>query len=202
MALFVFSGLLQRTIYPLYTYVFKKIRRCFIIKEVNEQQINEEIRDKEVRLVDTEGEQLGIMSAKEAQKLANAKNLDLVKIAPKANPPVCKIMDYGKYKYELAKKEKEAKKNQKVTVVKEVRLSANIEKHDLEVKANQAVKFLKNGDKVKVTLRFRGRELSNINLNKAVIDEFKELLIEYSTVEKEAKLEGKQMIMVLAPKNS
>ncbi|QUH27155.1 translation initiation factor IF-3 [Serpentinicella alkaliphila] len=178
------------------------MRRCFIIKEVNEQQINEEIRDKEVRLVDTEGEQLGIMSAKEAQKLANAKNLDLVKIAPKANPPVCKIMDYGKYKYELAKKEKEAKKNQKVTVVKEVRLSANIEKHDLEVKANQAVKFLKNGDKVKVTLRFRGRELSNINLNKAVIDEFKELLIEYSTVEKEAKLEGKQMIMVLAPKNS
>nr|WP_207667848.1 translation initiation factor IF-3 [Serpentinicella alkaliphila] len=173
-----------------------------MIKEVNEQQINEEIRDKEVRLVDTEGEQLGIMSAKEAQKLANAKNLDLVKIAPKANPPVCKIMDYGKYKYELAKKEKEAKKNQKVTVVKEVRLSANIEKHDLEVKANQAVKFLKNGDKVKVTLRFRGRELSNINLNKAVIDEFKELLIEYSTVEKEAKLEGKQMIMVLAPKNS
>ncbi|WP_330571390.1 translation initiation factor IF-3 [Serpentinicella alkaliphila] len=164
--------------------------------------MNEEIRDKEVRLVDTEGEQLGIMSAKEAQKLANAKNLDLVKIAPKANPPVCKIMDYGKYKYELAKKEKEAKKNQKVTVVKEVRLSANIEKHDLEVKANQAVKFLKNGDKVKVTLRFRGRELSNINLNKAVIDEFKELLIEYSTVEKEAKLEGKQMIMVLAPKNS
>ena len=142
------------------------------------------------------------MSAKEAQKLANAKNLDLVKIAPKANPPVCKIMDYGKYKYELAKKEKEAKKNQKVTVVKEVRLSANIEKHDLQVKANQAVKFLKNGDKVKVTLRFRGRELSNINLNKAVIDEFKELLSEYSTVEKEAKLEGKQMIMVLAPKNS
>ena len=142
------------------------------------------------------------MSAKEAQKLANAKNLDLVKIAPKANPPVCKIMDYGKYKYELAKKEKEAKKNQKVTVVKEVRLSANIEKHDLEVKANQAVKFLKNGDKVKVTLRFRGRELSNINLNKVVIDEFKELLSEHSTVEKEAKLEGKQMIMVLAPKNS
>lgn len=142
------------------------------------------------------------MSAKEAQKLANAKNLDLVKIAPKANPPVCKIMDYGKYKYELAKKEKEAKKNQKVTVVKEVRLSANIESHDLQVKANQAVKFLKNGDKVKVTLRFRGRELSNINLNKAVIDEFKGLLSEYSIVEKEAKLEGKQMIMVLAPKNS
>lgn len=165
-------------------------------------QINEEIRDKEIRVVDPEGEQLGLMSSKDAQKLANEKNLDLVKIAPKAKPPVCKIMDYGKYKYELAKKDKEAKKNQKVTVIKEVRLSAKIEKHDLEVKANQAIKFLKNGDKVKVTLRFKGRELSNINLNKAVIDEFKELLSEYSLVEKEPKLEGKQMIMVLTPKNS
>lgn len=190
--------------YISFVHIFSKtIRRCFIIKDNNNnEQINEDIRDKEVRLVGTEGEQLGLMSAKDAQKLANEKNLDLVKIAPKAVPPVCKIMDFGKYKYELAKKEKEAKKNQKVTIIKEVRLSANIEKHDLEVKANQAVKFLKNGDKVKVTLRFRGRELSNINLNKAVIDEFKELLSEYSTVEKEAKLEGKQMIMILAPKNS
>lgn len=193
---------MQRYINNLCTHIFKFIRRCFIIKDVNEQQINEEIRDKEVRVVGTEGEQLGLMSAKEAQKLAMEKNLDLVKIAPKANPPVCKIMDYGKYKYELAKKEKEAKKNQKVTNVKEVRLSAKIEKHDLQVKANQAVKFLKSGDKVKVTLRFRGRELSNINLNKAVIDEFKGLLSEHSTVEKEPKLEGKQMIMVLAPKSS
>lgn len=145
---------------------------------------------------------MGIVSAKEAQKLANSKNLDLVKIAPQAKPPVCKIMDYGKHKYELAKKEKEAKKNQKVVTVKEVRLSPNIEKHDLQVKVSQATKFLKNGDKVKVTLRFRGRELSNINIGKKVIDEFKDMVAEISQVEKEAKLEGKQMIMVLTPKNS
>lgn len=134
--------------------------------------------------------------------MANSQNLDLVKIAPQAKPPVCKIMDYGKYKYELAKKEKEAKKNQKVITVKEVRLSPNIDKHDLEVKANQAIKFLKSGDKVKVTLRFRGRELSNISLSRKVIDEFREMMIEICQVEKEAKLEGKQMIMILAPKNS
>nr|WP_280140772.1 translation initiation factor IF-3 [Natronincola peptidivorans] len=169
---------------------------------MNELQINEEIRDKEVRLIDANGDQLGIIAVKEAQKLANTKNLDLVKIAPQAKPPVCKIMDYGKYKYELAKKEKEAKKNQKVVNIKEVRLSPNIEKHDLMVKANQAIKFLKNGDKVKVTLRFRGRELSNINLGKKVIDEFRDLLVEVSQVEKHAKLEGKQMIMVLTPKNA
>nr|WP_330386506.1 translation initiation factor IF-3 [Natronincola ferrireducens] len=168
---------------------------------MNELQINEEIRDKEVRLIDSNSEQLGIMTAKDAQKLANSKNLDLVKIAPQAKPPVCRIMDYGKYKYELAKKEKEAKKNQKVITIKEIRLSPNIEKHDIEVKANQAIKFLKNGDKVKVTLRFRGRELSNISIGKKVIDEFKNLLSEISQVEKEAKLEGKQMIMVLTPKN-
>ncbi|WP_456298987.1 translation initiation factor IF-3 [Natronincola ferrireducens] len=151
--------------------------------------------------MDSNSEQLGIMTAKDAQKLANSKNLDLVKIAPQAKPPVCRIMDYGKYKYELAKKEKEAKKNQKVITIKEIRLSPNIEKHDIEVKANQAIKFLKNGDKVKVTLRFRGRELSNISIGKKVIDEFKNLLSEISQVEKEAKLEGKQMIMVLTPKN-
>ncbi|WP_082058099.1 translation initiation factor IF-3 [Clostridium aceticum] len=178
------------------------IGRCQIIRDINELQINEEIRDKEVRLIDSNGDQLGIVAAKEAQKLANSKNLDLVKIAPQAKPPVCKIMDYGKYKYELAKKEKEAKKNQKVVTVKEVRLSPNIEKHDLQVKVAQATKFLKNGDKVKVTLRFRGRELSNVSMGRKVIDDFKDLLTEISLVEKEAKLEGKQMIMVLTPKNS
>lgn len=145
---------------------------------------------------------MGVVPVKEAQKLANSKNLDLVKIAPQAKPPVCKIMDYGKHKYELAKKEKEAKKNQKVVTVKEVRLSPNIEKHDLQVKVNQATKFLKSGDKVKVTLRFRGRELSNINIGKRVIDEFRDMVAEISQIEKEAKLEGKQMIMVLTPKNS
>lgn len=142
------------------------------------------------------------MSSKDAQKLANTKNLDLVKIAPQAKPPVCRIMDYGKYKYELAKKEKEAKKNQKVVTVKEVRLSTKIESHDLQVKANQAKKFLQSGDKVKITLRFRGRELSNIGLGQKVITEFAALLTDVSTVEKHAKLEGKQMIMILAPKNA
>lgn len=165
-------------------------------------QINEDIRDREVRVIDAEGEQLGIMSGKDAFALAASKNLDLVKIAPQAKPPVCRIMDYGKYKYELAKKEKEAKKKQKIVSIKEVRLSPNIEEHDLNVKANQAMKFLKSGDKVKVTLRFRGRELSNTSIGQKVITEFASLLTEVCTIEKEAKLEGKQMIMILAPKNA
>lgn len=163
-------------------------------------QLNEEIRDKEVRLVGDDGEQLGIMSGREAQEKANEQGLDLVKISPKAKPPVCKIMDYGKFKYEQAKKEKEAKKNQKVITVKEVRLSPNIEEHDLNIKANQAKKFLKNEDKVKVTLRFRGREMKNTHKGKEIMDHFKEILDELCVVERPAKLEGRQMIMVLAPK--
>ncbi|ABW19516.1 translation initiation factor IF-3 [Alkaliphilus oremlandii OhILAs] len=142
------------------------------------------------------------MSAKDAQKLANGKNLDLVKIAPQANPPVCKIMDFGKYKYELSKKEKEARKNQKIVDVKEVRLSPSIESHDLSVKANNASKFLKNGDKVKVTMKFRGRELANTTKGQTIIKQFASILEEVSTVEKEPKLEGKQLIMILAPKNA
>lgn len=142
------------------------------------------------------------MSAREAQKIANSKNLDLVKVAPQAKPPVCKIMDYGKYKYEMAKREKEAKKNQKIVDVKEIRLSANIEAHDLNVKANQAGKFLTNGDKVKVSLRFRGRELSNTGKGQSVVMQFAALLEEVSVVEREARLEGRQMIMILAPKNA
>ncbi len=141
------------------------------------------------------------MSSKDAQMLASSKNLDLVKIAPLAKPPVCRIMDYGKYKFELAKKEKEAKKKQKVVTIKEIRLSPSIEAHDLNVKAGQAMKFLKGGDKVKVTLRFRGREVSNANIGKRVIEEFASILTEVCTIEKEARLEGKQMIMILAPKN-
>jgi len=141
------------------------------------------------------------MSAREAQKIANSRNLDLVKIAPKAKPPVCKIMDYGKYKYEMAKREKEARKNQKVVDIKEIRLSANIEAHDLNVKVNQAGRFLKNGDKVKVSLRFRGRELSNTSKGQSVIREFAALLGEVGTVEREARLEGRQLIMIIAPKN-
>lgn len=142
------------------------------------------------------------MSAKDAQKIANGKNLDLVKIAPQAKPPVCKIMDYGKFKYEMAKKEKEARKNQKTVDVKEIRLSPSIESHDLSVKANNAIKFLKSGDKVKVTMRFRGRELGNISKGQATIKQFASMLEELSVVEKEARLEGKQMIMILAPKNA
>ncbi len=143
---------------------------------------------------------MGIVSTKEAQKMADEKNLDLVKIAPQAKPPVCRIMDYGKHKYEQAKKEKEAKKNQKVINVKEIRLSPNIEEHDMQVKANQAIKFIKNGDKVKVTLRFRGRQLSNIGLGRKVMDEFKDMMDEYAAVEKAAKMEGRQLIMFLTPK--
>ncbi|WP_091544023.1 translation initiation factor IF-3 [Alkaliphilus peptidifermentans] len=172
------------------------------MRDLNDLQINEEIKDKEVRVTDAEGEQLGILPTTEALSIAASKNLDLVKIAPQAKPPVCRIMDYGKYKYELAKKEKEAKKKQKVVTVKEVRLSPNIESHDLNVKANRALKFLESGDKVKVTLRFRGRELSNTSMGLKVIREFASLLTEVSTVEKDAKLEGKQMIMILAPKNA
>jgi translation initiation factor IF-3 len=142
------------------------------------------------------------MSSKDAQKLASSKNLDLVKIAPQAKPPVCRIMDYGKYKFELAKKEKEARKKQKIVSIKEIRLSPSIEDHDLNVKANQAMKFLKSGDKVKVTLRFRGREVSNASIGQKVIEEFAAILSEVSTIEKEAKLEGKQMIMILTPRNN
>lgn len=162
--------------------------------------MNEEIRDKEVRLVSDDGEQLGVMSGKEAQAIASERGMDLVKIAPKAKPPVCKIMDYGKYKYEQAKKEKEAKKKQKVITVKEVRLSPNIEEHDLNIKANQANKFLKNEDKVKVTLRFRGREMKNTQKGLEIMEKFRKTLEDICTVEKAAKLEGRQMIMVLAPK--
>jgi translation initiation factor IF-3 len=162
--------------------------------------INEQIRDKEVRLIDADGEMLGIMSSKEAQMLANSKSLDLVKIAPQAVPPVCRIMDYGKYMFELAKKEKEARKNQKVVNVKEVRLSASIEDHDFEFKVKNAVKFLKDGDKVKVSVKFRGREMNYTALGEQVLTKFAEAVEEFGTVEKKPKLEGRNMLMILNPK--
>lgn len=174
-------------------------RRCLIIKEL---EINEEIRDREVRLIDQDGEQLGVVTGKSALELSIEKKLDLVKIAPQAKPPVCKIMDYGKYKYELSKKEKEAKKKQKTISVKEVRLSPKIEEHDLNVKASQAKKFLANGDKVKVTLRFRGREMGYVNLGYNVMKKFTGLISENGTVEKNPVMEGKNMIMFLTPKNA
>ena len=162
--------------------------------------INEQIRDKEVRLVGENGEMLGVMSAKEAMKLAKEAELDLVKIAPTAQPPVCKIVDYGKYRYEQARKEKEAKKKQKIVDIKEVRLSPNIESNDLNTKVNSARKFLEKGDKVKVTLRFRGREMAHMASSKHILDDFAEMLADISVIEKPAKLEGRSMQMFLVEK--
>lgn len=179
-------------------FVQKNFGRCFTISK--EMMINEEIRDKEVRLIDSDGSQLGIVSAKEAQNMAYAKNLDLVKIAPKAEPPVCRIMDYGKYKYEMAKKEKEARKNQKVVEIKEVRLSPTIDEHDFNTKLNHALKFLKNGDKVKVTIRFRGREVQHSSLGEAILTKFAEKVSEVANVDKTPKLEGRFMTMFVSPK--
>lgn len=162
--------------------------------------INEQIRDKEVRLIGEDGEQLGIMSVKDAMKLAKDANLDLVKIAPTAKPPVCKIIDFGKYRYELARKEKEAKKKQKTTDVKEVRLSPNIDVNDLNTKINQARKFLEKGDKVKVALRFRGREMAHMGASRSILDDFYKKLEDIAVVDKPAKLEGRSMIMFLSEK--
>ncbi len=167
-----------------------------------ELQINEEIRDKELRVIDSDGSQLGIMSLEKAMNLAFEKNLDLVKIAPQATPPVCKIINYGKYKFELAKREKEARKNQKVVEVKEIRLSLNIDTHDFNTKANQAKKFIKDGNKVKVSIRFRGREMGHPELGLRTMTEFSEAMAEVANVEKGAKLEGRSMLMFLAPKPS
>ena len=164
--------------------------------------INEQIRDREVRLIGEEGEQLGVMSSREAQKLADEAGLDLVKIAPTAKPPVCKIVDYGKYRFEQARKEKEARKKQKTIEIKEIRLSPNIDTNDLNTKINAAKKFLTKGDKVKVTLRFRGREMAHMNASKHILDDFAEALTEIAVVEKPAKVEGRSMTMVLAEKRS
>ena len=164
--------------------------------------INEQIRDREVRLIGEEGEQLGVMSSREAQKLADEAGLDLVKIAPTAKPPVCKIVDYAKYRYEQARKEKEARKKQKTIEIKEIRLSPNIDTNDLNTKINAAKKFLTKGDKVKVTLRFRGREMAHMNASKHILDDFAEALTEIAVVEKPAKVEGRSMTMVLAEKRS
>ena len=162
--------------------------------------INEQISDREIRLIGEDGEQLGIMSAREAMKIAQEAELDLVKIAPAAKPPVCKIIDYGKYKYEQARKEKEAKKKQKTVEVKEVRLSPNIDTNDLNTKINNAKKFISKGNKVKVTLRFRGREMAHVQQSKHILDDFAETLADVAVVEKPAKMEGRAMSMVLAEK--
>lgn len=169
------------------------------MKVIKDLQINNEIRSPKVRLINSDGEQVGVVSTKEAQKIADENHLDLVNVAPGANPPVCKILDYGKYKYDLEKKEKESRKKQKVINVKEVRLSPNIDTHDLEVKANQANKFLKDGDRVKVSVRFRGRELGHKDMGRLVLDKFVELTKEYGQIDKKPAMEGRSMIMFLAP---
>lgn len=169
---------------------------------ISDLMINGQIRDKEVRLIANDGEQLGVMSAREAQKLADEAGLDLVKISPKAKPPVCKIIDYGKYKYEQTRKEKLAKKKQKVIDVKEVRMSPNIDTNDLNTKINHAKKFLAKGARVKVTLRFRGRELAHVNASKYILADFAKALEDVATIDKKPKFEGRSMTMFLAPKNN
>ena len=174
--------------------------RCFVIS-IKECLINDEIKAKEVRLIDVDGNQLGVVSVKDALAKAEEKNLDLVEISPQAQPPVCKIMDYGKYRFEQAKREKETKKNQKIVNIKEVKMSPSIDVHDFNTKVNQALKFLKSGDKVKITVKFRGRELHHTALGQDVLERVAVALAEVGTVEKQAKLEGRNMAMVVAPKN-
>ena len=174
-------------------------RRCFpIAKGKNDLEINGQIRDKEVRVIDADGSQMGVMITRDAIKLAEDRDLDLVKIAPQANPPVVKVLDYGKYKFELQKKEKEARKNQKVVDIKEVRLSLKIDTADFNTKVGHAAKFLKNGDKVKVSIRFRGREMAHASQGLTVHRRFAEALPD-AVVEKPPKLEGRSMIMFLIP---
>ena len=165
-------------------------------------RINEEIRAREVRVIGSDGEQLGIMSGREAQQLAYEKHLDLVELAPTAKPPVCRIMDYGKYRYEQQKREKESRKKQKTFDIKEVKLRPGIEEHDFNVKFKNAVRFLEDGDKVKVTIMFRGRELSHPDLGEVLLNKMAAQLKEMAVVERQPKLEGKNMIMIVAPKPS
>lgn len=162
--------------------------------------INEQIKDKEIRVIDSNGEQIGIMPIKKALKLAQEKQLDLVKVAPQAKPPVCRIMDYGKYKYEQSKKEKEARKKQKIINIKEIRMSPKIEEHDFLVRVRNAQRFINDGDKVKVTIRFRGREIAHTDLGQEVLEKMAEELKDIAIVEKKPKVEGKNMVMILSPK--
>ena len=180
-------------------FIGELFRRCI---GINDLMINEEIRDREVRVVDQNGEQLGVMPIKQALEMAEEMQLDLVKIAPQARPPVCKIMDYGKYRFEQSKKEREFRKNQKVITVKEVRLSATIEDHDIDVKLKNAIKCLKEGNKVKATIRFRGRQITHSEIGRQVMTEFAERIKEYGTVDKAPMIEGRNMSMFISPKDA
>ena len=181
-------------------YLTKWITHFMEGKTISDYFINEQIRDKEVRVIGEDGEQLGIMSSKDALKLAEEAGVDLVKIAPTAKPPVCRIVDYGKFRYEQTRKEKEAKKKQKVTEVKEIRLSPNIDTNDLNTKTNAARKFLSKGDKVKVALRFRGREMAHMANSKHILDDFAEVLADIAVIDKAPKVEGRSMTMILSQK--
>lgn len=172
-----------------------------ISKAKSETQINEEIRAKEVRLINQLGEQVGIVPVKDALRMAQEVNLDLVNIAPQATPPVCRIMDYGKFKFEQGKKEKEARKKQKVITVKEVRFSPTIEEHDFNTKLRHVISFLEKGDKVKCSLRFRGRQITHTEIGSAVMNKIAEATEELATIERRPLMEGRSMIMILAPKN-
>ena len=175
--------------------------RCLTISN-KELQINEEIRDREVRVIGSDGSQLGVMTAAQALEKAFEENLDLVKIAPQGVPPVCKIIDYGKFRFEQAKRDKEAKKNQRVVDIKEIRLSLNIDTHDFNTKLNNALKFIKHGDKVKVSIRFRGREMGHPEIGLETMKRFADACSETAVIEKPAKLEGRNMLMFLAPKTN
>ena len=179
----------------------KKLVYYWEVLYITELMINEQIRDKEIRLIDENGEQLGIVSSREAQKLADERRLDLVKIAPTAKPPVCRIMDYGKYKFDQTKKEKEARKKQKTVDIKELRLSPSIDTHDVQVKVKKAIEFLKNGDRVKVSIRFRGREIGHSKTSAVILENFAKDVEEYGVIDKAPKMEAKTLVMFLAPKN-
>ena len=168
--------------------------------DINEPMINEEIRDREVRVIDTDGTQLGVMATRAALELAEQKGLDLVKIQPTAQPPVCKLMDYDKHRYEQSKRERELRKNQRIVTLKEVQLSATIEENDVQTKFKNAVKFLQDGDKVKVSIRFRGRQIVHSDIGMKIMQDFAARIEEYGTVERRPMLEGRHMIMILGPK--
>ena len=176
--------------------------RCCVISNSKEYQINEEIRDKELRVIDVDGGQLGILSAKEALAIAEEKELDLVKIAPQATPPVCRIMDYGKFLFEQQKREKEARKNQKTMEIKEIRMSSTIDTHDFNTKVNQAIKFLNGGDKLKVSVRFRKRTVAHPQFGEELLKNFKEAIAESGVVDKPSKMEGRSLVMFVSPKNN
>lgn len=173
-----------------------------LLISVKDILVNEEIAFNEVRVIDSDGSQLGVLPIADAIEAAYAKDLDLVAVSPNANPPVCKIMDYGKYRFEIAKREKEAKKNQKVIETKEIRLGLSIDKHDFETKGNHAIQFLKSGNKLKVSIRFRGRELGHPEIGLEIMNRFAEYCQEYAVVEKPAKMESRNMLMFMAPKSN